>query len=311
MAVGNADFDALLTTTLKNYQKQLTDNVFTDRVFTWYLNDKAAVKLRGGSKIVEPLIYDDNSTFGSYSGYDPIALTPQEGISAAEFDWKQIAVSVAISGIEEAKNAGEEQVLDLLDAKVMQAQETVKEGLNTMLFADGSGNSGKDFSGLAAVVSAAADLGGIGYTDNAWWRSYVESTATALTEGQMRTAYNTVSKGNDHPDMILTTQTLFEKYESLLTPNVRYADVKMANLGFQNLMFKGAPVAYDSACTAGVMYFLNSKYIRLVGHSNKWFAQTPFVRPENLDARYSLIMSYGNLTCRNRSRLGKLTAKTA
>ena len=309
MTVGNANFDALLTTTLANYQKRLTDNVFTDRVLTWYLNDKAAVKLRGGTKIVEPLIYDDNDTFSSYAGYDPISLTPQAGISAAEFEWRQLGVSIAISGIEEAKNSGEEAILDLLDAKIMQAQETVKEGLNTMLFGDGTGNTNKDFLGLKALVGT-GNVGGIVAADNTWWQSYVSDSATALTEAAMRTAYNTVSRGNDQPDMILTTQTLFEKYESLLTPNIRYSDTKMANLGFQNLMFKGAPVAYDHACDAGTVYFLNSKYIRLVGHSQKWFAQTPFVRPENLDARYALILSYGNMSVRNRARLGKLTSRT-
>jgi len=127
----------------------------------------------------------------------------------------------------------------------------------------------------------------------------------------MTTAYNTVSVGNDHPDMVLGTQTLFEKYESLLQPQLRYTDTKTADAGFQNLLFKAAPVTYDAHCPAGVVYFLNSKYITLVGHSGKWFQQTEFVRPENLDARYALIMCYGNLTIRNRKKQGKLTAKTA
>jgi hypothetical protein len=59
------------------------------------------------------------------------------------------------------------------------------------------------------------------------------------------------------------------------------------------------------------MFFLNSKYLTLVGHSDKWFAQTSFVSPEDVDARYALIMCYGNLTCRNSAKQGKLTAKTA
>jgi hypothetical protein len=127
----------------------------------------------------------------------------------------------------------------------------------------------------------------------------------------MSTAYNSVSVGNDHPDMVLTTQTLFEKYEALLQPQLRYTDTKTADAGFQNLLFKAAPVVYDEHCTAGIVYFLNSKYLTLVGHSGKWFEQTAFVRPEDLDARYALIMCYGNLTCRNAAKQGKLTAKTA
>jgi hypothetical protein len=127
----------------------------------------------------------------------------------------------------------------------------------------------------------------------------------------MSSLYNNVSVGNDHPDLLLTTQTLFEKYEALLQPQLRYTDTKTADAGFQNLLFKAAPVMYDVHCTAGVFYMLNTKYLTLVGHSGKWFSQTAFVSPEDVDARYALIMCYGNLTVRNRAKQGKLTAKTA
>jgi len=308
----NANFDALLSTTLANYRSQLTDNVFTARPLTYTLMDKGRIRmLNGGTKIVEPLIYGQNSTVASYSGYDSLALTPQEGISAAEYDWKQYAASIAISGIEEAKNNGEQEIINLLEAKIMQAEESMRESFNTMFFADGTGNGSKDWNGLGNLVESGNTVGGIDSNTYTWWKSYEENTATALTLAQMATAYNSVSVGNDHPDTLLTTQTLFEKYEALLQPNLRYTDTKTADAGFQNLLFKAAPVMYDVHCTAGVFYFLNSKYITLVGHSNKWFAQTDFIKPEDTDARYALIMCYGNLTVRNRAKQGKLTAKTA
>jgi hypothetical protein len=312
--MSNPNFDALLSTTLANYRDQLTDNIFTARPLTYFLQDKGRMRmLNGGTKIVEPLIYGTNATVGSYSGYDSIALTAQAGITAAEYDWKQYAASIAISGIEEAKNNGEQEIINLLEAKIMQAEESMREGFNQMFFADGTGNSGKDWNGLGNLVEASGTVGGINRatSGNEYWQSYEENTATALTLAQMSTAYNSVSVGNDHPDMVLTSQTLFEKYEALLQPQLRYTDTKTADAGFQNLLFKAAPVVYDEHCTAGVVYFLNSKYLTLVGHSGKWFEQTAFVRPEDLDARYALIMCYGNLTCRNAAKQGKLTAKTA
>jgi len=311
---GNASFDALLSTTLANYRDQLTDNIFTARPLTYFLMDKGRIRMvDGGTKIVEPLIYGTNSTVASYSGYDTLSLTAQEGISAAEFEWKQYAASIAISGIEEAKNNGEQAIINLLEAKIMQAEESMKEGFNQMFFADGTGNSGKDWNGLANIVDSAGTVGGINRATagNEFWRSYEEGTAGALSLADMSTAYNSVSVGNDHPDMVLTTQTLFEKYESLLQPQLRYTDAKTADAGFQNLLFKAAPVAYDVHCTAGTVFFLNSKYLTLVGHTGKWFAQTDFVRPENMDARYALIMCYGNLTVRNAAKQGKLTGRTA
>ena len=312
--MSNPNFDALLSTTLANYRDQLTDNVFSDRVLTNHLMQKGRIRMiNGGTKIVEPLIYGQNTTVASYSGYDTISLAAQSGITAAEYEWKQYAASIAISGIEEAKNNGEQEIINLLEAKIMQAEESMREGFNTMFFADGTGNSGKDWNGLGNIVESGNAVGGINSATagNEYWRSYEENSAGALTLAQMATAYNTVSVGNDHPDMILTTRTLFEKYESLLQPQLRYTDTKTADAGFQNLLFKAAPVVYDTAAPAGTMFFINSKYLSLVGHSGKWFQQTEFVRPENLDARYALIMCYGNLTCRNRKKQGKLTAKTA
>ena len=312
--MSNANFDALLSTTLANYRDQLTDNIFTARPLTYFLQDKGRIRmLNGGTKIVEPLIYGESSTVKSYSGYDSISLTAQTGITAAEYEWKQYAASIAISGIEEAKNNGEQEIINLLEAKIMQAEESMREGFNRMFYADGTGNSNKDWNGLGNLVEASGTVGGINRatTGNEYWKSYEENTATALTLAQLSTGYNSVSVGNDHPDMVLTTQTLFEKYEALLQPQLRYTDTRTADAGFQNLLFKAAPVVYDEHCTAGVVYFLNSKYLTLVGHSGKWFSQTEFVRPEDLDARYALIMCYGNLTCRNAAKQGKLTAKTA
>lgn len=310
--MANPNFDALLSTTLANYRDQLTDNVFTARPLTYFLMDKGRIRmLSGGTKIVEPLIYGANSTVGSYSGYDSIALTPQDGITAAEYDWKQYVASISISGIEEAKNNGEQEIINLLEAKIMQAEESMREGFNQMFFGNGTGNSGKNWNGLANLVEASGTVGGIDRSTATWWRSYENNSAGALTLAKMATAYNSVSVGNDHPDMILTTQTLFEKYEALLQPQLRYTDTKTADAGFQNLLFKAAPVVYDVHCDTGVMYVLNSKYLTLVGHTDKWFSQTPFVQPEDVDARYALIMCYGNLTCRNAAKQGKLTAQTA
>jgi hypothetical protein len=306
---GNANFDTLLATTMLKYKKRLTDNVFLDRPLTNWMMSKGRMRMEdGGTKIVEPLIYASNDTVAAYSDYDTIALTPQEGISAAEFEWRQLAGSIAISGIEEAKNNGESAVLKLLDAKVMQLEESMKDKFTSMFFAASVATG--EWNSLNTLVDATGTVGNINGATDTWWASYEENTATALTLPQMTVAYNTIANGNDVPDGVFTTQTLYEKYESLLSPQLRYTDTKMADVGFQNLMFKTAPVTFDKSATAGCMYFLNSKYIQLVGHSDKWFHQTPFQSPENMDARYALILCYGNLTIRNRKRLGKLTAKT-
>ena len=309
--MANANFDTLLSTTLNKYQKRLTDNIFNARPLTKWLTDKSRMRMDdGGVKIIEPILYSGNSTVASYSGYDTIALTAQTGVTAAEFAWKQLAGSVAISGIEEAQNNGDSRILNLLETKIMQLEESLQDKLTTMLYADGTGNSGKDWGGLASYVASTGIVGNIDPTVDTYWKSTQTAVAGALTIANMTTLFNTVSKGADTPDGIFTTQTQYEKYEALLQPSLRYTDTSLANVGFQNLMFKTAPVTFDVACTAGVLFMLNSKYLTLVGHSDRWFQQSAWVRPENMDVRYAIITAYGNLTIRNRARHGKLTGLT-
>ncbi len=193
-----------------------------------------------------------------------------------------------------------------------------------MLYANGAGNSGKDMLGLKKIVDGSAltanAMAGIdpSVTGNDFWKSQ-EATGTGvanLTVAAMATMYNDCSNGNDQPTIIITSQQAYEKYESLLTSNIRYTDTDMADAGFNNLMFKSCPITFDAAISTGAtgydagdqpMYFLNTKYLQLVRHSDTWFKATPFVRPHTLDAVYSQILCYGAMTCSNRARQGVIT----
>jgi len=315
---GNPDFNSLLSTTLQNYQPTLVDNIFKDLVLLNHLNERGRVRVEeGGTSIVEPLLYAVNDTVATYSGYDAIDLTPQEGISAAEYDWKQMAASIAISGIEEAKNRGTEAIIKLLNAKIMQAEMSLKTTLNEQLF--GSGSAATDFNGLGNIVGTQNNtVGGIDASSNTWWNPTQGTTmAATLSLKNMADVYNRASKGSDVPDLIITNHSLFEKYESLLTNNVRYQDVAKANAGFTNLMFKQTPVVFDlelaSDDSDAPMYFLNTKYLKLTGMNGYWFKTTDFMNGTvaGVDARYALVLAYGQLTCSNRSRQGYLTADNA
>lgn len=324
MPAGNANFDALITTTLDKYANKLVDNIFNDRPFLRWLMEKKRLRLEdGGRRIIEPLIYGKGQAV-SYGEWDPIQVTPQEGISAAEYPWKSVAAPIVISGQEEAQNSGTSQIINLLRAKVMQAEETLKDSLNAMAYGDGTGNSGKDILGLGALVASTegpATVGNIVVADNTWWRSQVYDKALGSSASSLRayltTAYNAASKGNDTPDLLLSDFDVFELYESQLLPNVRYTDVESANAGFTNLTFKGATYFPDADAPAKTVFGLNSKYIGIVGDKKRWFKMTPFTSglastpttgsvAAMIDGRFSWITSYLNLVCSNRARQFKV-----
>lgn len=312
MATGNTDFgtDGLLASTISHYVPKLEDQIFTSKPLLYILRQR--MENQHGNSIVQPLLYGELSSKGSFSGEDVFAAPSASGITASEYLWKQYYASVKFTGIELAKNSGREAILSLLKARLTQAEMSIAEDLNSMLFLDGTGNGGKDFEGLAKIVEDGNTYGNIDRTDanNAWWRSHVDSTAGALSPALMRSVYNTVSEGNDQPSNILTTQDGFEAYEALLTDQIRYEDTEMGDLGFINLMFKKAPIVFDRDCQDATMYFLNVKYLHLTKLNNVWFDVSDWLRPVNQDSKYKNILLYGNLTASNCKRQGKLDALT-
>lgn len=312
--MANANYNTILSTTLANHLPRFIDNIFTARPLVFFLKQAGQIRqVGGGHKIVLPLIYAQNDSVASYDGADTLNVDPVDtGFSAAEFPWRQAAVTIKITGIEEAKNNGEEEIIDLLEAKTMQAEESLIEKMDEWLIdSDGTGNSNKDPFGLPLLVGQnASAVGGIDPSTATWWASQIDSTTEALTIAELATNYNTVSVGNDQPNVILTTQALYEKYESLLQPQLRFQDSGTADAGFQNLLYKGAPVVYDTYVNSGELWMLNTKYLRIVGHRDAWFKPTPFVRPENVDARFAQILCYFNFTVSNRKRQAKLANKS-
>ena len=323
------NWDDILSTTMHNYRKTLTDNIFNGRPLLNYFMSKGRVRtIDGGVSIVEPLIYAEGEA-GSYSEWQQLQITPQEGISAAQFPWRQVYATIAISGLEEAQNNGKAAAINLLEAKVMQAEETLRNRMSKQLYGTlAVPDPTKDFLSLDALIDGVTAVGGIdpAVAGNGWWKSYeaaVGAVDAAGLEAALSQAYHGSSdSGSDRVDAMFTGQGVYEFYESTLTPQVRYTDTKTANLGFMNLLFKQTPIYWDFDCPAGVVYGINSKYVGLVLHSQRNFAQTPFSKglsgnmasanattgvASSVDARYSFITTYGNTTIRNRRRCFKLT----
>ena len=341
-----ASWNDILSTTFHNYRKQLTDNIWESRPLLDYYMSKGRLRtISGGISIVEPLIYAEGD-FKAYTEWESVDVTPVVTSTAAQYDWKQLVATIAISGLEEAQNNSKEMVVSLLEAKIMQAEETLKTSLNQMLYGTyGGASAASGFTGLPTLVAdAATEAGKI--VNEAWWASQLDTGAAvdaAGLESKLRSLYNNASDaGNDRVDAIFTNAYGFEFYESTLTPQVRYTDTAKANLGFQNLMFKNVPMFWDFDCSGGTegtvatnsatFYGLNSKYVGVTVHSDRNFKQSPF--SDNLsgsigaatvangaggagtsagtavDARMSFITTYGEQTTRNRRRLFKLTGVT-
>jgi hypothetical protein len=123
----------------------------------------------GGNVILEEIMYADSTTnvTNSYSGYEAINISPNSPISAAQFSICQYASAVTMSGLEMLQNSSKEAIIDLLDGRMDVAEAELMNRIGGDVYLDGTGNAGKNLTGLAAAVPDAPTSGTYGGIDRA------------------------------------------------------------------------------------------------------------------------------------------------
>ena len=322
---GNVNFNNLLTTTLESRTGELADNVTKNNALLYKLKERGNIRpISGGSKIVEELEYGESDSYW-YSGYDTLTNNNPQLFTAAEYEMKLLAAPIGCSGEELLKNSGRERVIDLMEAKIKNAEKTLKNQMSVGIYSDGTGSSGKQLTGLKALVAdnpTSGTVGGINRatSGNEFWRNYAKSFNTALTTSTiyaaMNDAYLACSRGSDKPDLITADDYMYSIYEGSLVPQQRFTNAKLAEAGFENLKFKGADVIYDGGqggkCPARHMYFLNTDYLKLRPHKDRNFKIIGDRERVaiNQDAIYKIIGWAGNLTMSNASLQGVIIDST-
>ena len=317
-------FDNIIGTTLERYfsSGKATDNIFSRTAVMDWMKRKCKIDVQGGRNAGHPVMGARNTTFQNYSGYDTLTPAVDEIINTATYEWKQSAIYIPISGLEQAKNSGDKAVINLLKAKTENAERTAAEVFEEMFFlADGAGGgttptlytaSANEWAGLALWCdTTSTDTGGINGVTDDWWQASVDTTVGAMTLEKLASKYYDVSYGSDKPDFEVTTQTLYENYESLLTPNQRFTNPDTAKAGFDNLMHKAGVLTWSDYCPSGDWYFLNSNHVKLSVLDGKWMKFNGFIQPYDKDAQYGLILNYGTFATDGLRYIGKLDGVTA
>lgn len=311
------------TTTLRNRSGKLADNVSQRTALLLRLKEKGRQRpVSGGRTILEELAYAENGTYTRYSGYEALNIAPSDVFTAAEFNLKQAAVAVSISGLEELQNAGDEQMIDLLEERITNAESTFMNNLSSDIYSDGTADGSRQIGGLQLLVSDAGTgtVGGIiSGTWTFWQNKIFDFSANSLTPGvgtiqqAMNTLYLNLVRNRDKPDLIVADNTYFGYYWASLQAIQRITNEKMAAAGFQNLSFMGSDVVCDGGvggdAPSSHMYFLNTDHLAFRPHrARNMVPLNPDRFSTNQDAMVKLIAWAGNMTVRNRSLQGVIVA---
>lgn len=294
----------LIATAWENYvSNKAVDQLFPEFWVLKYFTEKngGLKTIDGGRTINTQVSYAVNPNFASITQNQTVPTSRVDFIDEAEYDWTIHAGSVVWDEMELFKASGQGAKLDLLAAKVENAVMSHKQDISTALMAATSGNNVSGIQTLIPNTSTSGSPGGISKSTYSWWRSYSVSGASSSTpfdnlRARMRTAFNTASVGfsGNHPKVIATTQTVFEGYEGLLTPNERFNDKSSGDGGFRNttLKFKGVDIGYDTGIQSGAMYFLNPDGIKLAVGKGHWMKMSQEIESINQFTKVKKIHSF-------------------
>jgi len=324
MAFANSAITDIIATTIQSRSGVLADNLTQNNAILQRLQQKGNVNpFSGGNVILQEIMYNDTTTnnANSYSGYEVLNIAPDSPISAAQFPITQYADAVTMSGLEMLQNSSKEAIIDLLDGRMQVSEARLLNRISGDLYLDGTGNGGKNITGLGAAIPDVATTGVYGGIDRAtwsFWRPTVTSgttvTATNILGLMTSTAIQLV-RGTDKADLIIADNNFYSLYVQALQAIQRITSEESGAAGFASLKFYGGGTSADVVLGGGVggqatsnhMFFLNTDYIFFRPHKDRNFVPIGGERQAiNQDAVVKLIGFAGNLTCSNQQLQGLL-----
>lgn len=272
--------DNLYTTTWQNMKDTVADQVFNAMPFWFWLKEKGRMEtVEGGRFLTEPLQYDKSDSVKWIGRGGTSSMSDFQFLSIAKYDWRYLVGSVVRFGVDDQQNRGKNEILNLMNAKMDNVKNAITTEFETRLVAGaGSISAGTttaenpSIDGLQWLVaddptSAANTVGGIDPSVNTWWRNQTVNVTgkSFATYGvsNMRTTLNNCRNNlkMDSPDIIVSGQAPYEYYEDTVLPLYRISNNKLADMGFENLQYKGIPMIWTPAMSTR-MYFLNTNFIK-------------------------------------------------
>lgn len=330
--------------TLEEIIPRVVDTVLRANTFATKMLSKT--KRFGAATMDFPIKYQVGTAIQSFLGFDALPTSFTDTRVLMKYNPRFVAANVALAGTDLISNNTAAKVLDLTKVEMQSRAQDLADGIGTMLWSDGTGNSNKDLLGLGAIVdsgSNVATIGGLSRSTYTTLASTVTAAAT-LSLATMRTLYNAIADATVAPTRAYTDYPSWALYEQLLQPQEKI--FKEVNIvpnykgyeGFAGLMYAGMEIVPDRKATTGQMVFLNENYVDFYGLdasleqfdgakkvdvagklfagnqynevSNLGFYWTGFIKVNTQFAFNSFIILAGNLCTDNPRRHGKLTGIT-
>ena len=309
MALNLTELQAATDDYIKNAQP--VDIYFTSNVLLFKLLSMGKT-YPGGKKIQINLEYDGSHT-GPYGPRSELPIAKKEIINAAFFEYAAYYAALTIDMDDELINSGPTQIVNLLVSKLKNAEKSIRKGMATQIYATraasitASGDpNARPFNGLGDLFNSDSSVayGEIKQDDMSMWAPNNITDAKTMSYSFMQEMRReaSIDNGNEgKPNLYITTNVLQDAFERTLQIQARYSDQKLLDVGFNNILFKGAPIVDDDLCAANYVYGLNTQFLDVLTHAKRNFTKPEWKSPiRQPDTATANIRWAGNLVCSNR-----------
>lgn len=314
-------YDTLNSLSLPKVSQKIADNITTKIPLLYALNATGHKEYENGGVNYRFPVLNSLPVAQAYTGSTPLNSASIDVVTLAIFNRKQLTADITLTGTELLANSGNDptSVVDLVTSAIQIAEERMKstmDGATHGLYSS-NGESDLGITGLDNILPTSTSTGTCGGLDRAvysWWRHQSDSVTTGMnTDGlaSMYALHAACNRGDESPNLIASTVSGYTNYERIITGTLSYntpsPKTQFGDIGFEHLFFRGAVMFPASNCPANSMYFLNTKYLKLIVHRDRDMAIRDFITPTNADTIVGRIYWAGNLVCNNLSSQGLLT----
>lgn len=278
----------------------------------------------GGRSITEDILFDENDTYQRYYGAQILNTLVNPVLSGFEYDHKQIAIAVLISGREELMNSGPDRLRSLVTTRVKAAEYTFANNFQADMSSNGTASSGLQIGGIQLGIASVPTTGTIGGIDrsttagifarNTKFDTVNDVTApapggAATTAATIRPyldyCINQTTRNMDRVKILYMGQGHYQFLQTALQAMQRVtAESNTVKAGYKTLMYEGIPCFCGGGVNFGLQtqlatdrtYGINTRFTKLRYHVNANMEPLPEVQSINQHAKCKLMIWMGNMT---------------
>lgn len=305
-------------------EKTPVDIYFEENVLLYVLMGKGVMaenllgpdsgELVDGGKMIKVILEHDEAHSGSYGNTTKIPLSKKEIYNAALYRWAGYHAANSVDLDDKVQNSGDAAIVNLVYGKLENIRKTIRKKMGAEVYASASDDNCLLGLGNLFNTTTSDAYGNIKEADMADWKAVAETGAKTMSFALMQEIRRAAKVGQNRrnkPDIYVTTDTLKDAFENSLQNQARYSDHKLAQAGFDNILFSGVPVVPDDNQTDNYIDALNTRFLSIKTHKDYQFTKPVWRSPiDQPDVAVADVRWIGQLVCRNRKAHARYTNVT-